>query len=140
MSFTCEYCSINFTEERTLCRHIKSKHYPRNFRCDKCEFSTTRKDNLRAHIDSKHYGKKFKCSECSKEFNRNDKLARYQKTLYPKDPLAPIPMNWAEEVEREEKLLTPTPEPVVLPSPTPPPISMDDTTVQKKSAFDKQLV
>ena len=50
-------------------------------------------------------------------------------------------MDWVEEVEREEKLLTSTPEPVVLPSATPP-IPMDRTTVGpvQKSAFDKPLV
>ena len=51
-------------------------------------------------------------------------------------------MDWVEEVEREEKRLTPTPEPVVLPSPTPP-IPMDSLSPTvgpvEKSAFDKRL-
>ena len=49
-------------------------------------------------------------------------------------------MDWIENVEREFPSMSPAPEPVVLPSPTLPPISMDSTTVQEKSAFDKRLV
>ena len=104
MAFTCKYCSTNFSEKRTLTRHIKSKHEVTNFRCQKCEFTTTRKDKLRAHTFSKHYGNKFKCPECSAEFSRNDNLERHKKAYHPKDPLAPIPIDWIEEIEREEKL------------------------------------
>ena len=143
MAFTCKYCSTNFSEKRTLTRHIKSKHEVTNFRCQKCEFTTTRKDKLREHTFSKHYGNKFKCPECSEEFSRNDSLARHMKTYHPKDPLAPIPINWVEEIEREEKLLAEprTPDPVVFtPAPTPTPTPAPIVTPVEKSAFNKRLV
>ena len=116
MAYTCKYCSTNFSEKRTLKRHIKSKHEVTNFRCQKCEFTTTRKDKLREHTFSKHYGNKFKCPECSEEFSRNDNLARHMKTYHPKDPLAPIPIDWVEEIEREKNLLAEprTPDPMVF--------------------------
>jgi len=145
MAFTCKYCSTNFSEKRTLKRHIKSKHEVTNFRCQKCEFTTTRKDKLREHTFSKHYGNKFKCPECSEEFSRNDSLARHMKTYHPKDPLAPIPIDWVEEIEREEKLLAEprTPDPVVFtpaPAPTPTPTPAPIVTPVEKSAFNKRLV
>ena len=144
MAFTCKYCSTNFSEKRNLKRHIKSKHEVTNFRCQKCEFTTTRKDKLREHTFSKHYGNKFKCPECSEEFSRNDSLARHMKTYHPKDPLAPIPIDWVEEIEREEKLLAEprTPDPVVFtpaptPTPTPTVVTVDQGEV---SAFNRRLV
>ena len=143
MAYTCKYCSTNFSEKRTLKRHIKSKHEVTNFRCQKCEFTTTRKDKLREHTFSKHYGNKFKCPECSEEFSRNDSLARHMKTYHPKDPLAPIPIDWVEEIEREEKLLAEprTPDPVVFtPAPTPTPTPAPIVTPVEKSAFNKRLV
>jgi len=94
-----------------------------NFRCGRCEFTTTRRDKLKAHIDSKHYGKRFKCLECFAEFTRNNSLERHIKSFHPKDPLAPISMDWVEEIERKE--ITTTPDPVVPPAP-----------VQEKSQFN----
>ena len=79
MTFTCEYCSTNFTQKGNLKRHIKSIHEVINFKCERCEFTTTGKNKLREHTFSKHNQKKIKCSECSVEFNRNDNLAKHMK-------------------------------------------------------------
>ena len=108
MAFTCNYCAATFALKHNLTRHIKSKYNGTNFKCKKCEFTTTRKDNLKTHIESKHYQNKVKCPECSAEFSRPDSMKRHRKEYHPKDPLALTPnLDWAEEVEREEKEAAP---------------------------------
>ena len=75
-------------------------------------------------------------------------MTRHIKSFHPKDPLTPIPMNWVEEVEREEMtatpdLVVPPPPPMPVPSmavPPPPPIPVPPAPVQEKSAFNKRLV
>ena len=108
MAITCNYCGVNFSEKRSLTRHIKSKHEVTNQKCDKCGFTTTRKDKLKTHIESKHYQNKVKCPECPAEFSRKDNMERHKQEYHPKDPLALTPnLDWAEEVEREEKEAAP---------------------------------
>ena len=103
MAITCNYCGVNFSEERSLTRHIKSKHEVTNQICDKCGFTTTRKDKLKTHIESKHYQNKVKCPECPAEFSRKDSMERHRREYHPKDPLALTPnLDWVEEVEKEE--------------------------------------
>ena len=86
MAFTCNYCNKNFSEKRSLIRHIKSKHEVTNLRCKKCEFTSDRLDCLKRHIESKHYQNKIKCPECSVEFGRKDSMEKHRKEFHPKDP------------------------------------------------------
>ena len=88
MAFTCNYCNKNFSEKRSLKRHIKSKHEMIKLRCEKCEFTTDRLDCLKRHIEMKHYQNRIKCPECSAEFSRKDSMERHKKDYHPIDPLA----------------------------------------------------
>ena len=105
MAITCNYCGVNFSEKRSLTRHIKSKHEVTNQKCDKCGFTTTRKDKLKTHIESKHYQNKVKCPECPAEFSRKDNMERHKQECHPKDPLALTPnLDWVDEVEKIQNI------------------------------------
>ena len=54
MIHKCDQCGESFTENRSLTRHIQSKHADVKYSCDKCNYQATRKDNLNRHIKSKH--------------------------------------------------------------------------------------
>ena len=71
MIHKCDQCGESFTENRSLTRHIQSKHADVKYSCDKCNFQATRKDNLNRHIKSKH----AKSSEKFIEQNNDDPIA-----------------------------------------------------------------
>ena len=71
MIHKCDQCGESFTENRSLTRHIQSKHADVKYSCDKCNYQATRKDNLNRHIKSKH----AKSSEKFIEQNNDDPIA-----------------------------------------------------------------
>ena len=77
MAFTCNYCNKNYSEKRSLKRHIKLKHQVTNIRCEKCEFTTDRLDFLKRH--NKINKNKIKCPGCSVEFSRKDSIEKQRK-------------------------------------------------------------
>jgi hypothetical protein len=106
MAFTCNQCPSTFTENKTLNRHIRTKHGNLSLKCEKCAFTTTRKDKLKTHIEAKHYLNKFKCPHCAFECARNDSLTRHIKAYHevPENPLEPTPnFDWVEDIEQEER-------------------------------------
>ena len=145
MAFTCNYCNTNFSEKRSLIRHIKSKHEATNLRCEKCEFTTNRKDKLKTHIESKHYQNKIKCPECSVEFSRKDSMEKHRKIYHPQDPLVLMEDHSTPTVVTSTPPMSPSATPaVVVPTPEQASDTEVPTTYQtfdtEVSAFNKRLV
>ena len=67
MIHKCDQCGESFTENRSLTRHIQSKHADVKYSCDKCNYQATRKDNLNRHIKSKHAKSLEKFIELNKD-------------------------------------------------------------------------
>ena len=102
MAWCCMWCLSCFKEKKTLTRHVEGKHKDATFNCEKCSFKTDRLDCLKRHKEGKHKKINYSCSECKFFSDRKDILARHSQLNHPKDPLALTPMDWAEEVERED--------------------------------------
>ena len=76
--FKCTLCTIGFSREDHLKRHVEAVHERKNaFKCMKCDAKFENKDQLKKHIDSVHdeeSNKPFKCKKCDTRFAQIDHL------------------------------------------------------------------
>ena len=77
--FKCTLCTIGFSREDHLKRHVEAVHERKNaFKCMKCDAKFENKDQLKKHIDSVHHdeesNKPFKCKKCDTRFAQIDHL------------------------------------------------------------------
>jgi hypothetical protein len=79
--FKCTFCSIGFSREDHLKRHVEAVHEGKNaFKCMKCDAKFENKDQLKKHIDSVHdeeSNKPFKCKKCDTRFAQIDHLEKH---------------------------------------------------------------
>ena len=73
----CDQCDFQATEQRSLTRHIHSKHDGIKYACDLCDYQAIRQESLSHHIQLKHKGIKYHCDLCDKQFTRQDALTTH---------------------------------------------------------------
>jgi len=79
MGYTCERCAKEFSEERSLSRHVKTVHMSENFICGLCNKNFSRRDSLNFHTKLVHKEiRRFQCEKCDKRFKRKQHLDKHK--------------------------------------------------------------
>ena len=65
--YSCDLCSMKFSNEISVKHHIDETHKERKYECDRCGKNFSRSYRLRKHITQIHEGKNFNiCKFCAK--------------------------------------------------------------------------
>ena len=108
MVWFCTECLDSFTEERSLARHINTKHKMKVFKCEQCDFTNLRSDVMKRHVDSKHSGITHTCTKCGFTCDRKDNLNRHIKSKHPQETRQEAPVLTEEPAAKRTKVNPPT--------------------------------
>ena len=88
-NFPCVSCDQIISDEKTLRKHMKSKHVHRSIEkkwaCTECDYSTDLICDYRRHFVTHSKVKAYKCDTCGKSFTQKFNFTRHIKSVHTKE-------------------------------------------------------
>ena len=80
--FQCNICSIEYSRNEHLKKHINRDHKGVRYSCPNCEHKATTKGGLKVHINSKHEGTRYPCKHCGHKAYCKSSLIKHKNAIH----------------------------------------------------------